>query len=42
MVVIPEVTNASEIDSPCWDHMYDCTPATKLQGSLWERSPWQH
>lgn len=41
MIVIPKVANASGIDSPCWDHMYDCTPAIKLQESLWQRSPWQ-
>ena len=42
MIVIPKVANASGIDSPCWDHMYGCTPAIRLRESLWEHSPWQH
>lgn len=42
MIVIPKVANSSGTDSPGWDHMYDCTPAIKLQESLWEHSSWQH
>lgn len=42
MIVIPKVANVSGTDSPCWHRLYDCTPAIKLLGSLWEHSPWQH
>lgn len=41
-MTIPKIANASRIDSPSWDRVCECTPATKWQGSLWELSPWQH
>lgn len=41
-MTIPKIANASGIDSPSWDRVCECTPATKWQGSLWELSPWQH